>query len=218
MPTLGNFGPADAATLDEATAGLPLHTYDNLSAPLVKKIDAHNARTTKVKSQLKASLEGFENALAKITEGAEPAAYGELFQSVETAKLDRTTLMVELSALWNNRLAIVAEIRAEIEKQIVPAEAALEKVVAEVKADLNKTGSGLEAMNAYGTYAEGAERQFDYQARNMNLRSREAQRKVSLLRGTLEATYDLHRQSREGQVTALKFVRTVARRMVIGAA
>lgn len=218
MPTLGNFGPADTATLSDATDGLPLHGYEGLSAALVAKIDDHNARAEKVRSQLTASLDGFENALARITEGAEPAAYGELFASVESAKIDRTTLMVDLSSLWTNRLTLVDSIRGELEKKLAPAETAFEKVVAEVKAELTKIGSGLEAQPAYGVDSDGAEQQFDYAARNRNVRSREAHRRVSAIRVAIESTYDQHRASREGQATAIKFVRTVARRMLIGAA
>jgi len=213
-----NWGPADVATLREATAGLRWTNYDGSSAELEAEGKAHNERVAKVVEQLRASLSGFETALGKITEGCEPKEYGELFAAVEAAKIDRTSLMTELAALWANRIILADKLKADFEKKLPAAEAEYETAVARIKGELTRIGSGIDAMPAHASNGDTAERQLEYRARFENVHSRKAAADVQQIRGVIDAAAEQRRASREGQATALKFIRTTARKMLYGAA
>lgn len=216
MQTTFSHGPADAATLHEAIAGLAWPEYSLASDTLKAEGEAHNARVAKVKAELKRSFEGFESALNRITEGCEPSAYGQLFAGVEAAKIDRTSCMTELAALWNNREALANKTYAELAALIPAAEAKLNETVDAVVADLEKIGSGVAAQQASKVANQGAtaEHQLRWQARYANVRSQTAAAALTDLRSQVAAASDQRGFSKIGRKTADKFVRTVARRML----
>jgi hypothetical protein len=217
MQTAFSHGPADVATLHDATTGLPWPEYSRVSDSLKAEGVEYNARVAKVKSDLRKSFEGFEAALNRISEGCEAATYGELFATVETCKIDRTSTMTELASLWTNRETLANKAYAELAALIPDAEKNLNDTVDAVIADLEKIGSGLAAQRASQTEAglgEVAERQLRWQARYANLRSLAAAAELADIRSQAAAASDQRGFSKVGRATADKFIRTVARRML----
>lgn len=217
MQTAFSHGPADAATLDDATTGLPWPEYSRVSDSLKTEGGAYNARVAKVKSDLRKSFEGFEAALTRLSGGCEPSDYGQLFATVETCKIDRTSMMTELATLWKDREGLANKAYAELAALIPAAEAKLNDTVDAVIADLEKIGSGLAAQPASQTGAgmgEAAERQLRWQARFANKRSLAAAAELADIRSQAAAASDQRGFSKVGRATADKFIRTVARRML----
>lgn len=218
MQTTFSHGPADVATLSEATTGLPWPEYSRSSADLKAEGNAFNARVGKVKRELRDSFEGFETAMNRITDGCEPADYGQLFATVETAKIDRTSVMTELATLWKDRESLANKAYAELAALIPGAETRLNETVDAVIADLESIGSGLAAQPAtqtpgnHGTVE--AERQLRWQARFANVRSIAAAKELKDLRAEADGASDQRGYSKVGKATADKFIRTVARRML----
>jgi hypothetical protein len=216
MAMNGSWGPADAATLEDATHGLALPEFDGVSAELAADVTAHNSRAATVKRQLRESLEGFDKAMREMQAGCEPAKYGELFKAVESVKVDRTTLMQELAALWTNRIALADRQAAEFKAMLPGAEKALADMVAKVTAELEKIGSGLAAQVAFGTNGEAAEAQLRHKATNENVHSRAARVAVGKLKSLIDAASEQRSASLAGQIRAHMFIQTVARRMLAG--
>jgi hypothetical protein len=212
---MGSFGPADVATFDDATAGLAWPEYAGVSGELAAKVASHNERAAKVKAQLKASNAGFAEAMRKIDSGCEPTEYGALFATVETCKLDRTTMLTELVALWNQRVTLADDHAAEFTAMLPKLEKTLAETIAKVAADLESIGSGLEAMPAYPERTTAA-RQLQLKATNENVHSRRARNAVVSGRSLVDAAYEQRRTSVAGQATARKYVASVARNMMAG--
>lgn len=212
----GSFGPADTATFHDAVAGLAWPDYPGVSGELAAKVEAHNERAAAVKASLKKSAAGFADAMRRIESGCEPGEYGALFAAAETFKLDRTTLLAELVALWNQRVALADDHAREFKAMLPAAEKALAETIAEVTADLEAIGSGVEAQPAYATDQATAARQFAFKATNENVRSRKARSAVTNIRSYIEAANEQRRASVNGQATARKYVATLARTMMAG--
>jgi hypothetical protein len=204
------------ATLAEATAGLAWSGYDRVSQELKADGEAHNARVANVKADLHKSFKGFDEALARIGSDCEPATYGELFATVETCKIDRTSMMTELASLWNNRTELAKRSHAELLGMVPGAEAKLEETVTRVLGELEKIGSGVAAQAAARVpgHEATAEHQLRWQARYANVHSQAAAAELGDIRAAVEGASDQVGFSEKGKALAAKFIKTVARKML----
>ena len=149
--------------------------YQHLSDATRKKCQAHAESIASIAATVKL---GVDALIAAITSATESGSYGDVWTALENVKFDKAALAQELVRLWSDARDLATEVVAELAP--IPAELhkRREAVVAEVKDQLTKLGSGLEAQQAYCDNRQAAEKQFDYLARRMNLRSRACNKKL----------------------------------------
>ena len=189
---------------------------DGLSEELQGQNRAHNDAVAEFVERCNASEEDLRQAIERAGDSDE---IGDVLTLCENVRTDGPYLGQEMVRLFTRKVelarAAIDELR-QIPKQL---EADAEKIVAKVKSDLEKIGSGVAAqpaMSTGSTHLTIAERQFDTLARTVNTRSRAALLAVKVAHAEVQAAYETSGGALRGLEEAKASLLKIARKALAG--
>ena len=177
--------------------------YELLGDKLRSECAEHCALVHSINADATAVVDQLSKVLA---DAGDADDYSSVFVAIENLQIDKAGLSTKAVQAWSKAVTLGEQIVEEL--RLLPAELdrKAEAVVAAVKQDLTKIGSGLEAQPAFNHNGPAAEQQLDFQARRQNLRSRAALAAAQNARVQLTAAVERLGAARRGLDAARNFL------------
>jgi hypothetical protein len=209
----GQLPPMSPAQIDHAVqnsiphksrriaCGLNIPVHPSTPADLAARIEAYNSDVKKLYKQLDGDVQTIVDALADGTD------IESVLGALKLKKLPSVQAIVKQASAGIE----LAEQQVEALKPVVAQrDGEAEQVVAAVKADLERAGSGVESMPGYEHNGEAAAARFDNFARTSNIKARAAIGKVADIRAELAGAAEKVQHIKQQLVAAQQLLRVIA--------
>lgn len=194
------------AKLQELLLGAAVPARCGCSDKLTAECAAHEAAVNAVQQSVQKVLSDLHQSIAAATETGN---FGDVYTAIENLRFDRFASAQQVVQLWAKSLELNAKVRDELAPLVARAQENADAVLQQVKDDLTKIGSGIDAQQTdSGKYVAAAARQFEHAAR-MNTRARAARLAHSELRSNHRATMEVEPDIRRKLEAAKDFLHSV---------
>lgn len=198
------------AKLKQLMQGAKVPAPEGTTAGLQSDCAKHAKAVADLIGRIDRGIDQLSRALAA---AADSGTYGDVCNAIEGVRFDKADLAQLAVKLWTDAEQLAGRVVAELKPLPDRLDAEAAAVVATVKQELTKIGSGIESMPAYAENAHTAERRFDYAAR-MNVRSRKAIAACDDARATHAAAVDVHNRCKVKLFEARDYLHKIVLRSI----